>query len=149
MNLNRDDASGFRLDTLSTHRLHRSPVVKGHDLLTTHTDYVNNYPSILQATCYNFSATKTTGKLCAGVVKAAGIYEKNPAQHYADLEMLEKVNELQPTFINVHSNTNKKIGCVRVDGAADEGPSHVEVQFWWCKRHLERPTHVTFISYSP
>ena len=146
MNLNRDDASGFRLDTLSTHRLHRSPVVKGHDLLTTHTDYVNSYPSILQTTCYNFSATKTTGELCAGVVKAAGIYEKNPAQHYADLEMLEKVNELQPAFINVHSNTNKKIECVRVDGAADEGPSHVEVQFWWCKRHLEQPTHVTLVT---
>ena len=129
MNLNRDDASGFRLDTLSTHRLHRSPVVKGHDLLTTHTDYVNNYPSILQTTCYNFSATKTTGELCAGVVKAAGIHKKNPAQHYADLEMLEKVNEVQPAFINVHSNTNKKIECVRVDGAADEGPPMLKFSF--------------------
>ena len=69
MNLNRDDASGFRLGTLSTHRLHHSPVVKGHDLLTTHTDYVNSYPSILQTTCYNFSAIKTTGELCAGVLE--------------------------------------------------------------------------------
>ena len=29
MNLNRDNASGFRLDTLSTHRLHKTLVVKG------------------------------------------------------------------------------------------------------------------------
>ena len=36
MNLNRDDCAGFRLDTLSTHRLHRTPVVKGHEILATH-----------------------------------------------------------------------------------------------------------------
>ena len=145
MNLNRDDAPGFCLDTLSTHHLHRTPVVKGHDILTTHTDYVNSYPSILQTTCYNFTSTKSTGELCAGVVKAAGIFEKNPAQHYADFEMLQKMNELQPAFVNADSNTKKRIECIRVDGAADEGPSHVEVQFWWCKRHLEYPTHVTFV----
>ena len=29
LNINRDDASGFRLDTLTTHRLHRTPVVQG------------------------------------------------------------------------------------------------------------------------
>ena len=125
------------MDTLSTHRLYRTPVVKGHDILTTHTDYVNSYPSILQTTCYNFSATKTTGELCAGVLKAAVIFEKNPAQHYADLEMLEKINELKPAFIDAHCNTRKRIECIRVDGATDEGPSHVKVQFWWCKRHLE------------
>ena len=50
LNLNRDDASGFRLDTLSTHRLHRSPMVRGKDVLATHTDFVNSYPSILQTT---------------------------------------------------------------------------------------------------
>ena len=146
MNLNRDDASGFRLDTLSTHRLHRTPVVKGHDILTTHTDYVNRYPSILQTTCYNFSSTKSTGELCAGVVKPAGVFEKNSAQYYADIEMLQIMDELQPPFVNVDSHSNKRIECICVDGAAEEGPSHVEVQFWWCKMHLEWPTLVTLVT---
>ena len=123
MNLNRDDASGFRLDTLTTHRLYRTPVVRGNEILTTHTDYVKSYPSQLQTTSYNFSSTKTTGELCAGVVKAAGIFQKNPAQHNADIEMLQKQPELQAAF------ANKRIECIRVDGAGDEGPSHVEVQF--------------------
>ena len=35
---------------------------------------------------------------------------------------------------------------IRVDGAADKGPSHIKVQFWWSKRHLERPTHVTLVT---
>ena len=29
LNVNRDDAAGFRLDSLTSHRLHRSPVVQG------------------------------------------------------------------------------------------------------------------------
>ena len=72
-NINWDDASGYRLDTLFTNRQHRTPVVQGHDTLTTHTDYVNKYPSILQTTSYNFSSTTTTGELCAGVVKASTV----------------------------------------------------------------------------
>lgn len=67
--INRDDASGFRLDTLTMHKVHQTPVVKGKELLTAHTDYVNNYPSTLQ-TNYNFNPAKKTGEICAGVVKA-------------------------------------------------------------------------------
>lgn len=44
--LNRDDAAGFRLD-LATHKLYRSPTVKGKEILTTRTDYINSYPSTL------------------------------------------------------------------------------------------------------
>ena len=76
VNINRDDASGFRLDTLTTHRLHKSPVVHNQPILTTHTDYVNSYPSLLQTTSYNFTKTKTTGEICAGVVKGAGIFQR-------------------------------------------------------------------------
>ena len=68
LNINRDDAAGFRLDTLSTHRLHRSPMVRGREVLATHTDFVNSYPSVLQTTCYNMSATKTTGEMCADML---------------------------------------------------------------------------------
>lgn len=34
-NINRDDASGFRLDTLTTHKQHPIPVLHGKDVLTT------------------------------------------------------------------------------------------------------------------
>ena len=88
VNVNRDDASGFRLDTLATHRLHRTPALKGQDTLTTYTDYVSKYPATISVTSYNFSATKTTAEHCAGVVKASGIYPKNPAQHAADLQRI-------------------------------------------------------------
>ncbi len=33
-----------------------------------------------------------------------------------------------------------------MDGGADEGPAHLEVQFWWTLRHLDRPTYVTMVT---
>ena len=144
--INRDDASGFRLDTLATNSQHRTLVVNGEQTLTTHTDYVNRYPSIIQTTSYNFSGTHTTGELCAGVVKPAKVYPKNPAQHYSDLRMLSKESELKPAFTNPLTLTPKDIECVRVDGATDEGPSHLEVQFWWTKRHIEENKIVTLVT---
>ncbi len=145
-NINRDDASGFRLDTLFTHSQYTTPVVKGHETLITHTDYVNKYPSVLQTTSYNFSATKTTGELCAGVVKAQKVYPKNPPQHFADLKMLQSVPELESAFVNPVSSEQKLVECIRVDGATDEGPSHEEVQFWWTVRHIEVAKLVTLVS---
>ena len=79
LNINRDDASGFRLDTLATHSQHGTPAVSGKNVLTTHTDYVNRYPSSLQTTSYNFTGTKNTQEVCVGVVKGAKIFPKNPA----------------------------------------------------------------------
>ena len=49
--------------TLTTHRLHRTPVVRGNEILTTHSDHVNNYPSLLQVTSYNFTGASTNGEL--------------------------------------------------------------------------------------
>ena len=49
-NIGRDDQAGFRLDTMSTHKLHASLCVSGKEVLTTQTDYVNNYPSTLHTT---------------------------------------------------------------------------------------------------
>ena len=143
LNINRDDASGFRLDTMVTHSQHPVPMVQGEQVLTTHTDYVNKYPSTLQTTSYNFSGTD---KLCAGVVKASKLYPKNPSQHLADLEMLECSDELRPAFYNPKTMERKRIQCVRVDGAGDEGPSHLEVQFLWTKRHLEKGSLATLVS---
>ena len=145
-NINRDDASGFRLDTLTTHCKHGTPVVSGHDTLTTYTDYVNCYPSTLQTTSYNFTGTKTTREVCVGVVKAAKVYPKNPAQHFTDLEMLSKIPDLQSVFTNPSTGKPKAIECVRVDGASDEGPSHDEVKFWWTSRHYRSEKVMTLVS---
>lgn len=144
ININRDDASGFRLDTMVTHSQHSSPMVQGKQILTTHTDYVNKYPSTLQTTSYNLTGTKTP-ELCAGVVKPK-IYPKNPSQHLADVEMLESSDELQPAFYNPKTEQRKRIECIRVDGAGDEGPSHLEVQFLWTKHHLEKGSLATLVS---
>lgn len=35
---------------------------------------------------------------------------------------------------------HKATDAIRVDGAADEGPSHEKVQFYWAERHLLRNT---------
>ena len=67
-------------------------------MLTTRIEYVNKHPSVLQTTSYNFSKTGTTDELCAGVVKAAQVHQKNPAQHMANLCMLESHSELMPAF---------------------------------------------------
>ena len=100
-NINRDDASGYRLDTLATHSKHGTASVLGKNILTTHTDYVNKHPSQLQTTSYNFSATKTTKEMCAGVVKGSKVFPKNPAQHFADLHMLTQLPAFKSVFFNV------------------------------------------------
>ena len=86
VNINRDDAAGFQLDTMATHRLHRTPALSEHKTLTTYTDYVNKYPSTIQTTSYNFTGTKTTKEICVGVVKATAVFPKNPTQHAADFK---------------------------------------------------------------
>ena len=75
-NLNRDDAAGFRLDTLTTCKQYSTPTVQGTAVLTTRTDYVNRHHSVLQTTSYNFTRTKNTGEVSVGVVKAVPIHTK-------------------------------------------------------------------------
>ena len=55
---------------------------------------------------------------------------ESPAQHMADLCMLESHFELIPAFQNSQTGVTKSVDCIRVDGASDEGPSHEEVQYW-------------------
>ena len=143
--VNRDDASGFRLDTLTTHHQFPNPTVRGKEILTTYTDYVNRYPSVLQVTSYNFTATKTTDERCAGVVKAQPLFLKSPAQHAADFDMVLKQPELS-SLCSTPQGHQKPIVCIRVDGANDEGPSHEEVQYWWSQRHLLQANVVTLVT---
>lgn len=118
MYVNRDDQSGFRLDTLSTHHQYPTPAVRGKETLTTFTDFVNKYPSTLQI---NFTATGTTDEVCVGVVKPQPLHSKCPAQHMEDLKMIQDKEELKEVFYT-SNGTAKLIDCVRVDGATDEGP---------------------------
>lgn len=73
------------------------------------------------------------------------MFPKKPAQHAADYDMLEKT-AVSPAFLNPATNYPKVIECIRVDGATDEGPSHLEVQFWWTLRHFRRPTFATLVT---
>ena len=106
---------------------------------------MNRYPSVIQTTSYNFTGTETTPELCAGVVKAQPLFLKCPAQHVADLNMLQKKPELKPAFFSPSGN-QKLIECIRVNGASDEGPTHVEVQYWWTERHLLQGNMVTLVT---
>ena len=146
VNINWDDATGFHLDTLTTCKQYPSAAVQGKDVLTTRTDYVNKYASVLQTTSYNFTKTQTTPELCAGIVKAQKLHEKNPAQHASDLEMLEEKQEVQAALKHQLTGQAKAIDCIRVDGAVDEGPAHHEVQFWWTLRHLRRRKVCTLLT---
>ncbi len=123
MNIGRDNQAIFHLDTMTTHRLNVVLCIKGKEALTTRTDYTTRYPSTLQTMSYNFTETENVRELCAGVVKACGLYEKYPAQHLADLELKA---ELKSAFIDPKTNQMKKVQYIRVDGGHDEGPSTVK-----------------------
>ena len=71
----------------------------------------------------------------------AKVFLKNPAQHY--LNMLSTLTEFEPAFTNNAFKRPNDKECVRVD---DEGPSHLEVQFWWTRRHLEQMKAVTLVT---
>lgn len=146
VNLGRDDQAGFRLDTVATHRLHGTLCVKGKESLATRTDYVNKYPSTLQTTCYNFPGTETTGEICMGVVKAPVLFNKNSAQHLADLEAISNNEYSNAAFVNQTTGKRKEIECIRVDGGYDEGPTHLETQYWWTLHHLKTGSHALLVT---
>ena len=145
LNLNRDDAAGFRLDTITTCKQYAHPTVQGCDVLTTRTDYVNKYPSVLQTTSYSFFKTKSTAEVCVGVIKAVPLHKKNPAQHYSDLLLLSQIECLRPVFLR-QTGQPKEVDCIRVDGATDEGPGHEVVQFWWTKWHINQAKIATLLT---
>ena len=136
--INRDDQAGFRLDTTYTH--------KGRGVLceemetTTRVDYVNTYSSILQTTSYHVMESNTTPQACAGIVKAQYVYPKNPAQHAADMRMLENHFEFCDHL------KDKEFDCIRVDGAHDENPTGLETQFLWTERHVVNRKTCTMVT---
>ena len=74
--LNRDDQSGFRLDTTYDHKHSKTITLTNRPALTTRTDFVNDYPSVIQTTSYLFMETDTSKQACVGVVKLHFTYPK-------------------------------------------------------------------------
>ena len=102
-------------------------------------------------TSYNFSRTQTTAEVCVGVVKAQPLHKKNSAQDAADLKMLSQKRELSAVFNTCNEEgveSPKSIDCIRVDGACDEGPSHLEVQYWWTEWHVHHNKLATLVTTS-
>lgn len=120
-----------------THNKTATQHIKGSPILTTKTDYQASYPNKLQTSSYNFTGTDNNGELCGGVVKAIPLHDKNPAQHMADLEMLEKEAHFQPVFIS------RKGAVKRVCG--DEAPCYDEVSFGG-QGDMEKPTVVQLVT---
>ena len=138
--VNRDDAAGFRLDTTYTHKQHKLISNIDQPELTTRTDYVNRYPSILQTSSYLVMGTENTPEQPFGIVKATGVFQKNAGQHSADFIMLQQLKEF------AHYFENKPVECFRVDGAGNENPGFDEVQFHWAERHMLEGRYCTLVT---
>ena len=92
---------GFQLDTLTTHNQFTTPMPRGKEVRNTYTDFVNPYLSALQTTNYNFKASGTTNEVCVGVVKVQPLHSKSPAQHSADLQMLNEKRVFRMYFVMI------------------------------------------------
>lgn len=92
----------FRLDTTYTHSQNKSLSADSQEM-TTHTDYVNKYSSVLQTSSYLFMGTETTLEQCAGVVKPHYVFEKTPSQHAADFKMVKSSSDFQFQRISIQT----------------------------------------------
>ena len=113
--LNRDDAAGFRLDTTYTHKQNKVLSISASPEVTTRTDFVNKYSSILQVSSYLIMEIENTSDVCAAVVKGQALFRKNAAQHMSDLTMLQQTN---PSF---KESLAKDIECIRLMGPLMRG----------------------------
>lgn len=64
---------------------HKATSLSGNPELTTRTDYVNKYSSVLQTSSYMFMGTNNTAEKCMGVEKAHHLFQKTATQ-IAELE---------------------------------------------------------------
>ena len=96
---------------MATHKSRATLCISSAPPISTRTYFVNGYPSVLQTTSYNFTLTAATGEICAGIVKAPGVFEKGPTQHMADLKMLEVQEAVKPAFVNPRTG-KKELECI-------------------------------------
>ena len=52
----------------------------------------------------------------------------------------------KPELRSLSQCDQKLIECIRVDGANDEGPAQLEVQYWWTERHFWQGYIVTLVT---
>ena len=95
--LNRDDQAGFRLDTTYTHSKHRMLSVDQE--VTTRTDFVNKYSSVLQSSTYLFMARDKPDERAAELSKIMLRKKKNASQHAADFKFLKTTEEFKHLFL--------------------------------------------------
>ena len=60
--------------------------------------------------------------------------------------MMQEQDHTKPAFTNCETRSPKTIECIRVDSGGDEGPAHVEVQYWWTVRHIEEASELTMVT---
>ena len=80
-----------------------------------------------------------------GVVKTHTLFSKNSAQYLADLKAISNNEYSKSAFINPTTVKRKDIECIRVDGGYDEGPLHLETQYWWTLHHLNFGSHALLV----
>ena len=85
---------GF-LDTTYTHKLYKSVSLKDTPEVTTRTDYVNKYKSVLQTLMHLMMETETTPQKVLGIVKPHQLHPKDPSQHMADLYMMTRMADYE------------------------------------------------------
>ena len=141
--LNRDDQAGFRLDSTYTHKT--IPMLSIKPTQTTRTDLLSKCPAQIQTTSYTFPKTETSD-ICIGVVKASQLHEKSPSQHADDIIAVEGFSVSKPAFLQGDAESPRDIECIQIDGAGDENPSHLEVQFFWSERHICKRTRITMVT---
>ncbi len=83
--------------------------------------------------------------MCAAVVKASGVYQKETCPACNRQKYLIEIPGFI-VFLHPVTGQRKLFECVHVDGASDEGPSHLEVQVFWTDRHIEKQYFVTLVS---
>ena len=93
-----------------------------------------------------FLPTSSTSASCIGVVKPHVVYDKNPCQHMADLNMLGKQQQNTVLFQRESDGQKKDVWFIRVDGGSDEGPVHKEVQFLWTEKHIQEAHTCTVVT---
>ena len=79
--------------------------------------------------------------MCAGVFSTLKQYPTCCRSQNVTAE-----GNLQPAFLNLVTSISKQITCIRVDGASNEGPSHLEVQCWRTEYHLTQENYITLVS---
>lgn len=145
--INRDDAAGFRLDTLATSSKFRSITIRGEEDLATRTDFTNKEQNILQVSSYFCTGSETSDDCYAGIVKCNKMDPKNAGQHFSDLQMLRSKPEFKSVFFSSeNTDKDKEIDFIRVDGGGDENPAHNETRFMWTKWHTDREKLATIVT---